>query len=228
MARVSLSALMLTTVVLAGALVFALPSGDKEQLHSADKKEVRVANRPKVPGKLRPPLRERREEPAGSGKIKVVERTVDWEVSETAIIVCDMWDDHHCKIAAQRVGVHGAADEPGAHGRPRPRRHDHPRPQRNHEHVRRNALPQADGAGQARQAAGADRQAVRPGRRRREPPTLPVDIDLRLRRRRARSGGSAAHAASIAGSTSSASTASATAARRSTTSASRKGSRTSS
>ena len=45
------------------------------------------------------------EEPAGSGKIKVVERTVDWDVAETAIIVCDMWDDHHCKIAAQRVGV---------------------------------------------------------------------------------------------------------------------------
>ena len=26
-------------------------------------------------------------------------------MAETAIIVCDMWDDHHCKIAAQRVGV---------------------------------------------------------------------------------------------------------------------------
>lgn len=37
--------------------------------------------------------------------MKVVERTVDWEVEETAIIVCDMWDDHHCKIAAQRVGL---------------------------------------------------------------------------------------------------------------------------
>ena len=64
-----------------------------------------MANRPKVPGVLRLHLRERREEPAGSGDVKIVERTVDWNVAETAIIVCDMWDDHHCKIAAQRVGV---------------------------------------------------------------------------------------------------------------------------
>ena len=72
---------------------------------TADPTAAPLANRPKVPGKLRLNLRERREEPKGSGKIKVVERTVDWDVAETAIIVCDMWDDHHCKIAAQRVGV---------------------------------------------------------------------------------------------------------------------------
>jgi nicotinamidase-related amidase len=64
-----------------------------------------IQNLPKVAGILRLHVRERREEPAGSGKVKVVERTVDWNVAETAIIVCDMWDDHHCKIAAQRVGV---------------------------------------------------------------------------------------------------------------------------
>lgn len=70
-----------------------------------EKKAPRLANRPKVPGKLRLHFRERREDPRASGQFKVVERTADWEVSETAIIVCDMWDDHHCKIAAQRVGV---------------------------------------------------------------------------------------------------------------------------
>src|SRR5262249_24382314 len=64
-----------------------------------------AANRPKVPGVLRLNLRERRETELGSAQIKVVERTVDWNVAETAIIICDMWDDHHCKIAAQRVGV---------------------------------------------------------------------------------------------------------------------------
>ena len=67
-----------------------------------EKKEARIENRPKVAGKLRLNLRERREELKGSGKVKVVERSVDWNVAETAIIVCDMWDDHHCKIAAQR------------------------------------------------------------------------------------------------------------------------------
>jgi nicotinamidase-related amidase len=58
----------------------------------------KLPNRPKVPGKLRLHLRERKQD-------QRVERTVDWNVSETAIIICDMWDDHYCKSAAQRVGV---------------------------------------------------------------------------------------------------------------------------
>ncbi len=64
-----------------------------------------VADRPKVAGKLRLHLRQRQETPPGSGRFNVVERDADWEVSETAIIICDMWDDHYCKSAAQRVGV---------------------------------------------------------------------------------------------------------------------------
>src|SRR5262249_16950309 len=65
-----------------------------------------VPNRPKVSGRLRLNLRERRDEPAaGRDRLKVVERPVEWQVAETAIIVCDMWDDHHCQIAAQRVGT---------------------------------------------------------------------------------------------------------------------------
>lgn len=64
-----------------------------------------LTNRPKVPGTLRLTLRERPQEPADSGKFKEVERQADWKVSETAIIICDMWDDHYCKLAAQRVGV---------------------------------------------------------------------------------------------------------------------------
>ena len=64
-----------------------------------------VASRPKVPGKLRLTLRERREQPAGGGQVKAFEATIDWDVAATAIIICDMWDDHYCKSAAQRVGV---------------------------------------------------------------------------------------------------------------------------
>lgn len=67
---------------------------------------LKIPNRPKVPGTLRLNLRERRDEPvAGRNNLKVLERSVEWQAAETAIIVCDMWDDHHCKIAAQRVGV---------------------------------------------------------------------------------------------------------------------------
>ena len=64
-----------------------------------------IPNRPKLPGVLRLHLRERKEAAADSEVFKVVERTVDWEVSKTAIIVIDMWDGHYCRSAAQRVGV---------------------------------------------------------------------------------------------------------------------------
>ena len=34
----------------------------------------------------------------------VEERTLLWRPSQTAIIICDMWDDHYCKNSAIRVG----------------------------------------------------------------------------------------------------------------------------
>ncbi len=34
---------------------------------------------------------------------KVVDKTVEWDAKKTAIIICDMWDDHWCKGAAARV-----------------------------------------------------------------------------------------------------------------------------
>ena len=84
--------------------LFALVFGVSAAAPDA-KKEERVSNRPRVPGKLRLHLRQRREEPPGSGKFKLVEKAVEWEAAETVIIVCDMWDGHYCKRAAQRVGV---------------------------------------------------------------------------------------------------------------------------
>ena len=40
----------------------------------------------------------------GGGKYEAVLRTVQWDPKKTAVIVCDMWDDHWCKGAAGRVG----------------------------------------------------------------------------------------------------------------------------
>ena len=43
---------------------------------------------------------------AGDGakeKYSVVEKQVAWDPKKTAIIICDMWDDHWCKSAARRV-----------------------------------------------------------------------------------------------------------------------------
>src|SRR5947209_3434222 len=91
---------------LGGCLVVSLLAlGLSAGAEVGEKQTERVVNRPRVPGRLRLHLRERREEPHVSGKVKVVERTDDWETAETAIIVCDMWDDHYCKRAAQRVKV---------------------------------------------------------------------------------------------------------------------------
>lgn len=38
------------------------------------------------------------------GNVRVVEKTVEWDPRQTAIIICDMWDDHWCQGAAARVG----------------------------------------------------------------------------------------------------------------------------
>lgn len=37
------------------------------------------------------------------GKHQEIDQTVHWDPQQTAIIICDMWDDHTCKAAAQRV-----------------------------------------------------------------------------------------------------------------------------
>jgi nicotinamidase-related amidase len=63
-----------------------------------------VAQRPKVPGMLRLHLRERKAT-LDEKEAQVALRTVDWDVSKTAIIICDMWDDIYCKAAARRIGV---------------------------------------------------------------------------------------------------------------------------
>ncbi|MBL9135109.1 MAG: hypothetical protein JNK85_04545 [Verrucomicrobiales bacterium] len=41
---------------------------------------------------------------AGGAPWTVVEDTVRWASHETSLVVCDMWDLHHCKNATDRVG----------------------------------------------------------------------------------------------------------------------------
>ncbi len=47
--------------------------------------------------------RKRVETPEGSGKFRVVSSQLEWKASETAIVICDMWDKHWCKGATRRV-----------------------------------------------------------------------------------------------------------------------------
>ncbi|MBS0204864.1 MAG: isochorismatase family protein [Planctomycetes bacterium] len=62
-----------------------------------------IVNKPKVPGKFVLHQRARVEMPAGSGQWTESIQEVHWNACETVIIVCDMWDDHYCKSAAERV-----------------------------------------------------------------------------------------------------------------------------
>jgi nicotinamidase-related amidase len=87
---------MRTTAIL--FLLFALLTGAAAPLAGQKTTDAPVPNRPKVAGRLKLNLRERKDG-------KPVERTAEWDVAKTAIIICDMWDDHYCKSAAQRVGV---------------------------------------------------------------------------------------------------------------------------
>ncbi|MGA3265651.1 MAG: isochorismatase family protein [Verrucomicrobiota bacterium] len=64
-----------------------------------------LPNRPKVPGTLHLRARRREERPPGSGKIRVYEEALRWDVANTAIIIVDMWDTHTCLCAAQRVAA---------------------------------------------------------------------------------------------------------------------------
>ena len=52
-------------------------------------------------GPLRLNLRSRQE--SKPGVFVSVERSADWDPKQTALIICDMWDDHWCKSAARRV-----------------------------------------------------------------------------------------------------------------------------
>src|SRR2546422_16098 len=38
------------------------------------------------------------------GRYTVREKAAAWDPKKTALLICDMWDDHWCKSAAARVG----------------------------------------------------------------------------------------------------------------------------
>jgi nicotinamidase-related amidase len=45
----------------------------------------------------------RSRQPSGSEAFTLSEKKVEWDPKKTALIICDMWDDHWCKSAARRV-----------------------------------------------------------------------------------------------------------------------------
>ena len=68
-------------------------------------KVIPIPNRPRVPGTLSLRVRKRGEPGQGGGRTRVSERVLRWDVAQTAIIICDMWDTHTCSMSAQRVAA---------------------------------------------------------------------------------------------------------------------------
>jgi nicotinamidase-related amidase/type 1 glutamine amidotransferase len=48
-------------------------------------------------------LRKRIETKPGSGRFHAITETVEWDPAKTAIVVCDMWNQHWCRGATRRV-----------------------------------------------------------------------------------------------------------------------------
>jgi nicotinamidase-related amidase len=64
-----------------------------------------AAGTEKAPAGQRPlALHARVRTPDAAGAFEVREKTLDWKPSETAVIICDMWDRHWCRGATSRVG----------------------------------------------------------------------------------------------------------------------------
>ncbi len=80
----------------------AVPAADPQQ-PTAEVRAEALAKRPHVPGRLQITFRERVETKPASGTFIPRERKVAWDASRTAVIICDMWDNHYCQLAAQRV-----------------------------------------------------------------------------------------------------------------------------
>ena len=65
-------------------------------VHGADHHEI-----PKTPGDFDVRLRSRK---SNGDKVVSTTSTAKWKASETAIIICDMWREHPCKLAQYRAG----------------------------------------------------------------------------------------------------------------------------
>ena len=88
----------LTTGLAAGVTVPTAAWLGLPEIRAAD--DTPVALRPTVDGNLS--LKARRREARGDQVVEI-RKTLDWKVSETAIVICDMWADHPCHQAAIRV-----------------------------------------------------------------------------------------------------------------------------
>ncbi len=78
-------------LITAGILLNTLPLGKQSVEAATDDNTLTINARSRV------------ETSEGSGKFKFSSSQQEWKTSETAIIICDMWNEHWCKGATRRV-----------------------------------------------------------------------------------------------------------------------------
>ena len=90
-------------LAIAGMCVLGRCQADDAKSKPEKSDVQKLPNRPTVPGNFQVDLRTRSKLKDGLPVGSIETRQVQWKACETAIIICDMWDDHYCKLAAQRV-----------------------------------------------------------------------------------------------------------------------------
>jgi nicotinamidase-related amidase len=85
-------------LLLQGSIGATLASTTSGLLKAADAPADRTV--PAVPGTFEIKWRRRKKQ---GNAVRPIEEITHWKASETAIIICDMWADHPCKLAAMRV-----------------------------------------------------------------------------------------------------------------------------
>ena len=86
------------TMALCGLWVIAVataPVTAEEKVNKAPQQETRPLT---LQTRLRVPVEKQ------SKRFHTITRSVEWNPKQTAIVVCDMWDLHHCLNATRRVG----------------------------------------------------------------------------------------------------------------------------
>ncbi|MDP6539382.1 MAG: hypothetical protein QF903_11065 [Planctomycetota bacterium] len=71
--------------------------------HRLGTKEETMTEQPEGSGREALALHARRLETGGDGEVTAREETLRWDPGRTALVICDMWDDHWCASAARRV-----------------------------------------------------------------------------------------------------------------------------
>jgi len=72
---------------------------------TAEERASAVPARPQVPGVLRLDVRRREVLAEHSAEPVIVRDGWEWNVSETAIVVCDVWSNHRCRASAERIEI---------------------------------------------------------------------------------------------------------------------------